>query len=85
LHFDYIGIRAEKVGNPGKKCENSIRAEKNQILCNEIEPNPSKDRAMHLIQEAQGHIAHLSNLGPYRNIICISFPLAPFDPWGPMI
>jgi hypothetical protein len=29
-----------------------------------------------------GHIAHLSNLGPCRNIICISFP---FDPWGPMI
>jgi hypothetical protein len=29
-----------------------------------------------------GHIAHLSNLGPCRNIICISFP---FDPQGPMI
>jgi hypothetical protein len=25
-----------------------------------------------------GHIAHLSNLGLYRNIICISFPFAPF-------
>jgi hypothetical protein len=32
-----------------------------------------------------GHIAHLSNLGLYKNIICISFPFAPFDPWGPMI
>jgi hypothetical protein len=32
-----------------------------------------------------GHIAHLSNLGPYRNIIYISFPFAPFDPQGPMI
>jgi hypothetical protein len=32
-----------------------------------------------------GHIAHLSNLGPYRNIICISFPFAPFDPRGPII
>jgi hypothetical protein len=30
-----------------------------------------------------GHIVHLSNLGPYRNIICISFP--PFNPRGPMI
>jgi hypothetical protein len=27
--------------------ENWIRAEKTQILCHEIEPNPSKDRAMH--------------------------------------
>jgi hypothetical protein len=31
------------------------------------------------------HIAHLSNLGPYRSITCISFPFAPFDPRGPMI
>jgi hypothetical protein len=29
-----------------KKSENCKRA-KNQILCHEIEPNPSKDRAMH--------------------------------------
>jgi hypothetical protein len=27
-------------------CENCIRAEKNQILCHDIEPNPSKDWAM---------------------------------------
>jgi hypothetical protein len=43
------GTQAEKVGNP-KNCENYKRAEKkkpNQILCHEIEPNPSKDRAMH--------------------------------------
>jgi hypothetical protein len=33
-----------KVGNPGKKYE---RADKTQIECHEIEPNPSKDRAMH--------------------------------------
>jgi hypothetical protein len=32
-----------------------------------------------------GHIAHLSNFGPYRNTICISFPFATFDPRGPMI
>jgi hypothetical protein len=32
-----------------------------------------------------GHIAHLSNLGQYKNIISISFPFAPFDPRGPMI
>jgi hypothetical protein len=30
-----------------KNCEKCIRAEKNQILCHEIEPNPLKDRAMH--------------------------------------
>jgi hypothetical protein len=32
-----------------------------------------------------GHIAHLINLGPHRNMICISFPFAPFDARGPMI
>jgi hypothetical protein len=32
-----------------------------------------------------GHIAHLSNLGSCRNVICISFPFAPFDTRGPMI
>jgi hypothetical protein len=31
-------------------------------------------------REAHGVRAHLSNLGPYRNIMCISFPFAPFDP-----
>jgi hypothetical protein len=29
-----------------KKCKNCERADKNQKECNEIEPNPSKDRAM---------------------------------------
>ena len=33
-----------KVGNPKKKNE---RADKTQIECHEIKPNPSKDRAMH--------------------------------------
>jgi hypothetical protein len=50
VHFDYSslfsGTQAETVGNP-KNCENCKRAEKNQILCHDIEPNPSKDRAMH--------------------------------------
>jgi hypothetical protein len=32
-----------------------------------------------LYKRPMGHIAHLSNLGPCRNIICISFP---FDPRG---
>jgi hypothetical protein len=36
----------KKVGNPKKNCENCKRA-RNQILFYEIEPNPSKDRAMH--------------------------------------
>jgi hypothetical protein len=40
---------------------------------------------MPLNKRPMGHIAHLSNLGPYKNIICISFPFSPFDPWGPMI
>jgi hypothetical protein len=30
-----------------RNCENCTRAEKNWILCHEIESNPSKDRAMH--------------------------------------
>jgi hypothetical protein len=25
----------------------TVKEQKNQILCHEIEPNPSKDRAMH--------------------------------------
>jgi hypothetical protein len=29
-----------------------------------------------------GHIAHLSNLGPCKYVICILFP---FDPRGPLI
>ena len=36
----------EKVGSP-KKNVKSVKSRKNQILCHEIEPNPSKDRAMH--------------------------------------
>jgi hypothetical protein len=47
--FDYPslfnGTQAEKVGNP-KKIENCKRDRK-KILCHEIEPNLSKDRAMH--------------------------------------
>jgi hypothetical protein len=35
-----------------------------------------------LNKRPMGHIAHLSNLGPCRKMICISFP---FDPRGPMI
>jgi hypothetical protein len=30
-----------------KKCEICERADKTQIECHEIEPNPSKDRAVH--------------------------------------
>jgi hypothetical protein len=30
-----------------------------------------------------GHIAHLSNFGQYRNIICNLFQFAPSDPRGP--
>jgi hypothetical protein len=30
-----------------KKCENCERADKNQTECHEIDPNPSKDKAMH--------------------------------------
>jgi hypothetical protein len=32
-----------------------------------------------------GHIPHLSNIGPYSNIICISFPLAKLYPRRSMI
>jgi hypothetical protein len=43
VHFDYSSLfsdaPAEKVGNPKNICENCTRAE--------IEPNMSKDRAMH--------------------------------------
>jgi hypothetical protein len=51
-HFDYLslfsGTQAEKVGNTKKNSENCIRAKKkNQLLLHEIEPNLSKDRAMH--------------------------------------
>jgi hypothetical protein len=47
----FNGTQAETVGNP-KKNENCKRAKKEKkkkknILCHEIEPNPSKDRAMH--------------------------------------
>ena len=31
----------------GKKNVKSVKSGKNQILCHEMEPNPSKDRAMH--------------------------------------
>jgi hypothetical protein len=53
VHFDYLslfsGTQAEKVGNPGKKIVKTIQKPKKnkQILCHEIEPNPSKDKAMH--------------------------------------
>jgi hypothetical protein len=44
----FSGTQAEKLEIRKKKCENCIRVEKiQQILCHEIEPNPSKDRAIH--------------------------------------
>jgi hypothetical protein len=38
-----------KVGNPEKKCVTVKEPgkERSQTQCHEIEPNPSKDRAMH--------------------------------------
>jgi hypothetical protein len=49
-HFDYlifsVVLRPKKL-EIRTKSENCIKAEKNQILCQEIEPNPSKNRAMH--------------------------------------
>jgi hypothetical protein len=39
-------LRSKKVGNK-KKSENCERFHKTQKDCHEIEPNPSKDRAMH--------------------------------------
>jgi hypothetical protein len=43
-----LEIRGEKnVEKKEKKKKNCTRAEKTQILCNEIEPNLSKTRAMH--------------------------------------
>jgi hypothetical protein len=41
VHFDYL-----KVGNPKTIVKTVQEPEKTQILCFEIEPNPSKDRAM---------------------------------------
>ena len=41
-----VVLRPKKVGNP-KNCEKCERTEEDQKLCHEIEPNPSKDRAMH--------------------------------------
>jgi hypothetical protein len=38
---------SEKVGNPREKILKIVKEPKNQILCYEIDPNPSKDRAMH--------------------------------------
>jgi hypothetical protein len=49
-HFDYSSLfcdaQVEKVWKSGGKSETE-RADKNQIGCHEIKPNPSKDRAMH--------------------------------------
>jgi hypothetical protein len=39
--------QAEKVGNPKKKMLKLYKSRQTQILSHEIEPNPSKDRAMH--------------------------------------
>jgi hypothetical protein len=39
----YSGQKSRKSEN---YCKNCKRANKTQIMCNEIEPNPSKDRAM---------------------------------------
>jgi hypothetical protein len=47
-HFDYLslfsGTEAKKFGNPKKKCENSIRAQKKQILCREIKANQTREK-----------------------------------------
>jgi hypothetical protein len=49
-HFDnlslFSGTQAKKVGNPGEKLWKLYKNGK-KILRHEIEPNPSKDRAMH--------------------------------------
>jgi hypothetical protein len=37
----------KKLGIRNNNCENCTRAEKSQILCHEIEPNPSNNRTMH--------------------------------------
>jgi hypothetical protein len=40
-------VQAKNVGNPETKCENCKRAANTQTEYYEVEPNPSKDRAMH--------------------------------------
>jgi hypothetical protein len=40
-------LRPKKVGNPEKKYVKTERTDKNQTKSHEIEPNPSKYRAMH--------------------------------------
>ena len=41
-----VVLGSKKVGSP-KKNVKSVKSGKNEILCHEIEQNPSKDRAMH--------------------------------------
>jgi hypothetical protein len=42
-----VVLRPKKLEIREKKLCNLYKSRKNQILCHEIEPNPSKDRAMH--------------------------------------
>ena len=42
-----VVLRPKKLEIQKRNCKNCTRAEKTKILCREIEPNPSKDRAMH--------------------------------------
>jgi hypothetical protein len=44
-----VVLGPKKVGNQKINCKNRMTAgkKKQQLLCHEIEPNPSKDRAMH--------------------------------------
>jgi hypothetical protein len=46
-HFDQSGTQVEKL-EIRKKNVITVKEPKKQILCHEIEPNLSKDRAMHL-------------------------------------
>jgi hypothetical protein len=51
-----------------------------------VRPTKSSDiRYNKYNKRPMDHIAHLSNLNLYRNIICISFPFAPFNLRVPMI
>jgi hypothetical protein len=42
-----VVLGPKKVGNPKKKKMKTVYEPKKKLMCHEIEPNPSKDRAMH--------------------------------------